>query len=91
MKISEIEFIHHNKIPIRLLWGLFAAIYIYFLYIGFKYIPYTFLVKNPIPFIGLWIIILLMTNGLTYSGVYILFIDEIYRRRNQKCQMKKKK
>lgn len=86
---SQIEFIYNNKLLIRALWGLFTIVYIYFLYIGFKYIPYTFLVKNQMPFIGLWIIILLMTNGLTYLGVYILFIDEIYRRRNNKCQKKK--
>ena len=78
MKSIDIEFIYKRKGLFRIVWVLFGIVYAYFMVLGFKYIPYTFLVENSSSLIAFWLLLLAMTNIFVYLGVYILFIEEIY-------------
>ena len=81
MKTIDIEFIYERKGLFRIVWVIFGIIYTYFLVLGFKYIPYTFLVENSVSLIAFWALLVVMTNIFVYLGVYILFIEKIYERR----------
>jgi len=81
MKSIDIEFIYKRKGLFRIVWVLFGIVYAYFMVLGFKYIPYTFLVENSLSLIAFWVLLIVMTNIFVYLGVYILFIEKIYGRR----------
>lgn len=77
MKENNIIHISENKTIYRFGWAILFIIWIYLLYLGFKYIPYTFLVEIPMILISFWIIILILTGILTYTFVWIFLIDKI--------------
>ena len=90
MKTNDIEFIYEHKRLFRIVWSIFGIIYAYFIVLGFKYIPYTFLVENSLSLIAFWVLLLVMTNIFVYLGVYILFIEEIYKRRFENGRKKRR-
>ena len=77
MKENNIIHISENKLGYKLGWTVLFLFWIYFLYLGFKYIPYTFLVEVPTILILLWIIILILSAIVSYTFVWIFFIDKI--------------
>lgn len=90
MKNETIDYIKRNRTLFSLLWILLALIYSYLMVIGFKYLGYTFIVKNHAPFIALWLLILILTNILVKTGIWIYYIDEIKNRRDKKWENQKK-
>ena len=77
MKENNIINISENKTIYKLGWAVIFLFWIYFLYFGFKYIPYTFLVEIPAILILFWVVILIITGILSYAFVWIFFIDKI--------------
>ena len=90
MNNETIDYIKQNRNLFTLLWIILALVYSYLVAIGFKYLGYTFIVKNSAPFILLWGLILVLTHILVKTGIWIYFIDEIKKRRDEKCQKEKK-
>ena len=77
MKENNIIHISENKTIYRFGWAILFIIWIYFTYLGFKYIPYTFLVEIPELLILFWIIELILAGIVSYSFVWIFLIDKI--------------
>ena len=77
MKETNIVHIKENQTLYKIAWYFVFLFWIYLLYLGFKYIPYTFLVELPIVLISFWVVILILTGILAYSFVWIFFIDKI--------------
>ena len=72
MEHINIEHIYNNRICYKTLWSLFAIAYIYLLAIGFKNLRYVLV--YPFSCIPLWIIILLMTSVLIFTGIWIWLV-----------------
>ncbi len=77
MEEKNIIHISENKLVYKLGWVVLFLFWIYFMYLGFKYIPYTFLVEIPAILILFWFIILILTGILSYTFVWIFLIDNI--------------
>ncbi len=77
MKENNIIHISENKVVYKSGWIILFLIWIYFLYLGFKYVPYTFLVETPGILISFWIVVLILTGILSYTFVWIFLIDKI--------------
>ncbi len=97
MNENNIISISENKVVYKLGWTIMFIFWVCYLYLGFKYVPYTFLVENPIILISFWSIILILTGILSYNFVWIFLIDIILgseatkkrkQRSDKKCQKK---
>ena len=77
MKENNINHIKENKVIYKLGWTILFIFWICFIYLGFKYIPYTFLVEIPAILILLWVALVILSGIVSYTFVWIFCIDKI--------------
>lgn len=93
MEYEKIKFIYNNQFLFLGAWYALAGLWVFFMGLGYKYISYTFIVEDPLPFFLLWACIVVLTGLLSYSAVYIFFVEKIKRKmevRNGRKNRKKR-